>query len=363
MDKRYQVFISSTFRDLQDERQAVLRAVLELDHMPAGMELFPAADEAAWQLIRDVIDGSDYYVLIVGGRYGSLDETGLGFTEREYDYAIAQNKPVTPLLHKNPDNLPRDKTETDPAAWARLELFRAKIEKRHTCVYWQTADDLKAKVIVGLTAGMKKRPGIGWIRADRVPSGATLADVLALRNRIAELEAQAAAERTKPPAGTDHLAQGDDQVEIQVAFDAREKTSTYPNYKDQPYTASIRLGWNDVFGAVAPTLINEASDDALRAAFGEHFEARAREVFAKSRGLKNRTLREFEFLDSEIDTCIIQLRALNLIRESQRQRSLRDTGKYWTLTPYGDFLMTQLRALPRPSPSPAAAPTPEPEKK
>jgi hypothetical protein len=134
MDKRYQIFISSTFRDLQDERQAILRAVLELDHMPSGMELFPAADDTAWQLIRDVIDASDYYVLIVGGRYGSLDESGIGFTEREYDYALAQKKPIIPLLHQNPDNLPRDKTETDPADWERLKSFRAKIEKRHTRV-------------------------------------------------------------------------------------------------------------------------------------------------------------------------------------------------------------------------------------
>ena len=70
MDKRYQIFISSTFRDLIDERQAVLKAVLELDHMPAGMELFPASDDSAWELIKDIIDGSDYYVLIVGGRDG-----------------------------------------------------------------------------------------------------------------------------------------------------------------------------------------------------------------------------------------------------------------------------------------------------
>ena len=111
MEKRYQVFISSTFTDLRDERQAVLRAILELDHMPAGMELFPAADDTAWQLIRDVIDASDYYVLIIGGRYGSLDEKGIGFTEKEYDYAISTKKPVIPLLHENPDNLPRDKTE------------------------------------------------------------------------------------------------------------------------------------------------------------------------------------------------------------------------------------------------------------
>src|SRR5574341_861812 len=99
MDKRYQVFISSTFRDLQAERQSVLRAVLELDHMPAGMELFPAADDDAWQLIRDVIDGSDYYTLIIGGRYGSLDDTGISYTEKEYDYAVSSKKPVIPLLH------------------------------------------------------------------------------------------------------------------------------------------------------------------------------------------------------------------------------------------------------------------------
>ena len=96
-DKRYQIFISSTFRDLIAERQAVLKAVLELNHMPAGMELFPAADDSAWQLIQDVIDGSDYYVLIVGGRYGSLDKEGLGYTEKEYDYAVAMKKPVIPL--------------------------------------------------------------------------------------------------------------------------------------------------------------------------------------------------------------------------------------------------------------------------
>jgi len=93
MDKRYQVFISSTFVDLIDERQAVLKSILEMDHMPAGMELFPATDDTAWNLIKDVIDASDYYVLIVGGRYGSLDEEGLGYTEKEYKYAVSTKNP------------------------------------------------------------------------------------------------------------------------------------------------------------------------------------------------------------------------------------------------------------------------------
>lgn len=170
MEKRYQIFVSSTFTDLKKERQAVLTAILEVGHTPAGMELFPAGDDTAWQLIKDVIEASDYYVLIVGGRYGSLDETGLSFTEKEYDYAVAANKPVIPLLHRNPDNLPRNKTDIDAAAWEKLKSFRRKVEKRHTCDYWKTAGELKAKVIVGLTAAIKRHPAVGWIRADQTTS-------------------------------------------------------------------------------------------------------------------------------------------------------------------------------------------------
>jgi Domain of unknown function (DUF4062) len=135
MDRRYQIFISSTFTDLKDERQAVLKAILELDHMPAGMELFPASDDSAWQLIMDVINNSDYYVLIIGGRYGSLDETGLGYTEKEYDYATSQKKAVIPLLHANPDNIQRDKTETDSGTWEKLKAFSSQGRKAtYVCV-------------------------------------------------------------------------------------------------------------------------------------------------------------------------------------------------------------------------------------
>jgi hypothetical protein len=45
MEKRYQVFVSSTFSDLQEERQEIIQALLELKCIPAGMELFPAAND------------------------------------------------------------------------------------------------------------------------------------------------------------------------------------------------------------------------------------------------------------------------------------------------------------------------------
>lgn len=52
MDKRYQIFVSSTYADLREERSKVIQALMEMDCIPAGMELFPAADEDQWQFIR-----------------------------------------------------------------------------------------------------------------------------------------------------------------------------------------------------------------------------------------------------------------------------------------------------------------------
>jgi Domain of unknown function (DUF4062) len=84
LDKKYQVFVSSTYTDLIEERQAVSRAILDMGHIPAGMEMFPAADVEQLTYIKKVIDGCDYYVLIIGARYGSLDGAGVSYTEREY---------------------------------------------------------------------------------------------------------------------------------------------------------------------------------------------------------------------------------------------------------------------------------------
>jgi Domain of unknown function (DUF4062) len=98
VDKRYQVFVSSTFLDLAEERKQVIQALLELDCIPYGMELFQASDDDQWTLIKRVIDDCDYYLVIIAGRYGSM-KGGVSYTEMEYDYAISQNKPVIAFLH------------------------------------------------------------------------------------------------------------------------------------------------------------------------------------------------------------------------------------------------------------------------
>ena len=82
MEKRYQVFVSSTYADLKNERQNVIRTLMEMDCIPAGMELFPAADEEQLDFIKSIIHDCDYYLIIVGGRYGSTMPDGISYTEK-----------------------------------------------------------------------------------------------------------------------------------------------------------------------------------------------------------------------------------------------------------------------------------------
>ncbi len=287
-------------------------------------------------------------MLLVGGRYGSLDEEGIGYTEKEYEYATRQKKPVIPLLHKSPDNLPRGKTETDPGSWKKLEEFRAKVEKKHTCAYWESAEDLKAKVIVGLTANVKRHPAVGWMRADNIPSDATVREVLALRKQLAELEEELKQIRTGAPPGTEDLMQGDDLYEIEYSFVAtppsgsRERTA---------YDATMNASWNEIFAGVAPVMINEASEHALRLAFHKHFEQLASQELNEDEDFRKQHIEYIRFRDNDIETCLIQFRALGMIKESDRKRSVKDTSTYWALTPYGDRMMVQLRALRRDPPA------------
>jgi hypothetical protein len=342
MEKRYQVFISSTFTDLKDERQAVLKAILELNHMPAGMELFPATDNTAWELIEDIIEGSDYYVLIIGGRYGSLDETGIGFTEKEYDYAVSLKKPVIPLFHENPDELPRGKTETNSVAWEKLKKFRAKVEKHHTRVSWKNADELKARVIIGLTSAAKRHPVVGWVRADNIANESTLMEMIALKTRVAELEKELGAIEDRPPPGAEDLSQGNDEFDFNVGFSTRKPGSSIG---DTSYTGTISPTWNMIFAAVAPSMIHEAADRTLKAAFQTFLIAEIKRTFEKEERFKKVAFGQFVIDQTEVETSIIQLRALGLIKQNDKKRSVHDKGNYWTLTPYGNTSMVQLRAI------------------
>ena len=99
MEKKLQVFVSSTYTDLIEERQSAVKAILDAGHIPAGMELFKAGNLSQLETIKKWLNNSDIYMLILGGRYGSIEPySGKSYTQIEYEYALTQNIPVFSVI-------------------------------------------------------------------------------------------------------------------------------------------------------------------------------------------------------------------------------------------------------------------------
>ncbi len=237
MEKRYQVFVSSTFEDLQEERREVMQALLSLDCIPTGMELFPAADEESWELIKRFIAGCDYYVVIVGGRYGSRGPSGKSYTEMEYDYAVEAVLPVLAFLHKEPGIIAANKTESSEDGRAALKAFREKIEARKHANCWRVAEGLSGLVAISMSRLKTIRPRVGWVRADQVPDEGAAQEILRLRTKIDELETHIANTEMTAPEGAEGLAQGEETISIRFKDEGPRETSL----------RVVTLSWNRFF--------------------------------------------------------------------------------------------------------------------
>jgi hypothetical protein len=336
-EKRYQVFVSSTFQDLQDERQEVIQALLELDCIPSGMELFPAANEDQWTLIKRVIDDCDYYVVIVAGRYGSLAPDGTSYTEKEYRYAVERTKPIIAFLHDSPDEIPSGRCEQNPESRQRLLAFRELCRKR-MCKTWMSATDLGGKVSRSVIHLIKTNPAVGWVRGDAVPDENTAKTINKLREENEALKTQLEGIRKEPPTGAETLAHGKETVAISYTHKQvieHRQTITRP---------STMMTWDDVFSIVAPSMIREAADFYVRQVL--------RDGIIKRENLNVRSEYDVAIESGDYHMIMVQLRALGLIRPSEERRSVKDRGTtFWSLTEYGDDYMNRLLAISSSSPS------------
>lgn len=173
MKKKYQVFISSTFTDLKSERQSAVESILRAGHIPAGMELFSAGSESQLEIIKRWIEDSDIYMLLLGGRYGSLEpKSKLSYTEIEYRYALELEKPVFALIMDEALLNKKVKTEGkevielhNPDSYKDFkELVMSKV-----CRHFKDATEIKLGVMESLLDIQSRLNIHGWIRSNEAP--------------------------------------------------------------------------------------------------------------------------------------------------------------------------------------------------
>jgi len=317
MDKRFQVFVSSTFEDLRVERATVIKSLLELDCFPAGMELFPAADEDSLSLIKSVINDSDYHLTIVGGRYGSIHEpSGKSFTQLEYEYALESGKPTIALIHSKPNLLPMEKSEATEDGRQRLEAFRNELRKKN-CRLWADPGELTAAVFTGVQNLKRTRSAVGWIKASSASGEALKDELISVRRQLDATQAHLDKERQRlPPPGSDGFASGSEKVDI-VIMQAGSQ-------------ATFELTWNKIIRSVLPACLGGGAEER---ALANVISSLAMEEGRPGYGSRLPGEGVPEISRHTLSKVMAQLIALGLVRAIAHPQQI--AGSIWIATPYG----------------------------
>lgn len=197
--KKFQIFVSSTYSDLADVRRGVIDSIQRMNHFAVGMEQFSADDDEQWEIIQETIQQTDYYICLIGHRYGSIGKDGLSYTEMEWDFAKNLSIPVMSFVRERNTATTPDQRDTDPALTQKLEAFIAKATSAKMVDFWSDPKDLNTKVVTALSKAFSRKPRPGWIRTESEHVAKEMAlmmeDNRSLRNQLEKVTAQVTGSR------------------------------------------------------------------------------------------------------------------------------------------------------------------------
>lgn len=246
MNKKYTVFLSSTYDDLREERNEVIHALLELDCIPCGMEYFPSDNDKQFEFIKSIIDECDYYILIIAGRYGTIGKNGKSYTEMEYRYAIEKGIPVLTFIHSDIGSISYDKSEQSDKSKSKLEEFKKYVSKDKMARYWNGKEDLAGKVSRAMISTIKRHPTVGWVRGNYAYDEATIIKMQSLYEENLSYK-----EKMINKKEQQKLKNGKDNVKI--VFDVLEEK--YP--EGLLRNEIIEFTWDEIFKIYGQVFLEE----------------------------------------------------------------------------------------------------------
>jgi sRNA-binding regulator protein Hfq len=318
MSVKYQIFVSSTFEDLKEERNLVIKAILEMGHIPVGMEMFSAGDEEQWKLIQKQIDDCDYYVVILAHKYGSMDGN-ISYSEKEYDYATSKNIPTLGFIIDINTDWPINKSESESDKTKRLNDFKSKV-KHKLVSFWTNKEDLYGKVSISLMKQFATNPREGWVKAGKLTGPEVISELTRLSKENSEL-------RNKILELISNTEQEEDNKFDKIINTLKRNTISlsffYINGKD--WEDKIETKYFDIFKIIAPELMVENTTKELTHYLGIMLKVD-----------KNRVVRtEWPIPSNYIKKILADLSVLEIIQPSSKKHSIKDSEEYWTLSESG----------------------------
>ncbi len=277
MKKKLQVFISSTYKDLQDERQAAVEAVLSTNNIPAGMELFKAGNNSQWETIKRWINDSDVYMLILGGRYGSIEPTSKkSYTHLEYEYAISQNIPVFATVLS--DNFLADKVKNGQNAddiyehdnKALYEEFKELVMSKMVKPV-DDCKDIKLAIHESISELKDEYDFEGWTRG---VSDSTYRNLVEQNSKLVQ-------ENKELKEQLQHNIEQEQPINIDYEFWNQEivlNISGMREFMGNTYNSQISIKAKEIFKIIAPFIMTPTSSKKIK----EDFEQSLKELYMQN---------------------------------------------------------------------------------
>lgn len=148
------VMVSSTFKDLEEHRSALMQALRKERLFSIGMEdyVLKFIDDIISSSLNMVCDGSAYIGLI-GHRYGQIPECaarnphGYSVTRLEYEEAQRLGRPTLIFIMGDNHPVKKGEVETDPEKMKKLEEFREVVKKNRIYEEFQSLEEFTQKAI------------------------------------------------------------------------------------------------------------------------------------------------------------------------------------------------------------------------
>lgn len=259
LDKRYQVFISTSGSEMQPERIILSQTLVGMGFFSWGLE---QRNPLSTAFARRQIDDCDYVVILLGSQYGEQSVSGVGYMHLEYIYAVTKQKPIIVFMHDDPTS--REPSLHDAKAELREKFndFRKLLQNEVDQVFtYRSLRDLEMAVRLNMPQMLERYPVTGWVRPQNAQ--ALHDEIDQLKARIAQMEAEAGKREPDPFLSLP-------KVSMHEIFSFEYRMHAYQDGNFKELKIQKKLTWAELLAILGSTFVNPTPEEFFSKRLNEY---------------------------------------------------------------------------------------------
>lgn len=259
LDKRYQVFISTSGAEMQPERIILSQTLVGMGFFSWGLEQRTPLNTA---FARRQIDDCDYVVILLGSQYGEQSVSGVGYMHLEYIYAVTKQKPIIVFMHEDPASRDSSLHDVKPELQEKFKEFRQLLQQEADQVFcYRTLRDLEMAVRLNMPQMLERYPVSGWVRPQNTQ--ALHDEIDQLKAKVAQLERDGGTREVDPFLSLP-------KVSMHEVFSFEYRMHAYQDGNFKELKVQKRLTWAQLLAILGSTFINPTPEEFFSKRMNEY---------------------------------------------------------------------------------------------